>query len=136
MPQVCPRAVEVEATRLMSLEPLQVRSLSPQECGEAAFVLEQYALYIQRATNREAARAHRAEELLKKLLPSLLSGRREYMFDEKKMMAVAGSPQAVELERLRVEAVLKLDRLAYMSARISSLSKLLLNLQQTKGPKT
>lgn len=110
--------------------------MTSQECGESAYVLEQYALFIQRATNREQARIHRSEELLRKLLPSLLRDRREYMFDEKKMMAVADSPQAMELERLRVEGVLRLDRLAYMAARISSVSKLMLSLQQTKGAKT
>lgn len=136
LPDKCPISVETEATRLLLLEPSEVRALTCQECGEGAYVLEQFSLFIQRATNREQARVHRSEELLRKLLPSLLRDRREYMLDEKKMMAIAESPRAIELERLRVEAVLRLDRLAYMAARISSVSKLLLNLQQTKGAKT
>lgn len=110
--------------------------MTTQDCGEAAYVLEQFALFVQRATNKEQARAHRCEELLRKLLPSLMKDRREYMLDEKKMMAVASSPQAMDLERARVDAVLKLDRLAYMAARISAVAKLFVNLQQTKGAKT
>lgn len=97
--------------------------------GESAFCLEQYAFFLQKATNREQARMARAEERLRRLLPSLLEQRREYMLEEKKLMAIGGSPQARELERQRVTARLRLESLAYMAARVASLARVFLALQ-------
>lgn len=135
LPATCPNPVEVEATRLLSLLPEELRHLTDEECGEAAFVLEQYAFYLQRSINREQVKMHRADAILRRLLPELLAGRREYMFEEKKMMAISESSQCVAMERQRLEAQFRVDRLVYLANRVSALSGLFVNLQQLKGRK-
>lgn len=135
LPPHCPPAVEVEATRLLQMEPAQLRLLTAAECGENAFALEQFAFFLQRAANREQARLHRAEAVLRRLLPPLLRGRREYMLEEKKMMAVSESAECREWECRRAEAQLRLDSLLYLANRVSALANLFVNIQQTRGQK-
>lgn len=135
IPLQCPPAVESEATRLLKLEPAQLRLLTAAECGENAFVLEQFAFFLQRAINREQVRLHRAEAVLRQLLPHLLQTRREYMLEEKKMMAISESSQCREWECHRMTAQLRLDSLLYLANRISNLANLFINIQQTRGQK-
>lgn len=132
LPAGCPGPVETEATRLLCLTPDELRLMDAVACGEAAFTLELFALHIQRATNREQARFDRAEACLNWLLPSLLADRREFMWEERRMRAIASSPQAQHFERLMKDAQFKLDRLSFVAVRMSSLVQTLLALQKTK----
>ncbi len=133
LPADCPAAVEVEATRLLQLDPDSLRVMTAAQCGEAAYSLELFALYLQKAANREQARLTRADERLARILPPLLSQRREYMLEERRLHAVAASPEARAVDALRAEARIRLDRLAYLASRVSALARILTELQKTRN---
>jgi hypothetical protein len=132
LPASCPQAVEVEATRLLTIAPEVVRAMSAVALGEAVYCLEQFAFFLQKAANREQARVRWAEENLRRLLGPLLGRQQAYSYEERRMLALAGNASARELDRLRVEAQTRLDRIQYQSRRIEGLARALLALQQTK----
>lgn len=120
---------------MLQLEPAALRLLSAEDCGEAVVILEQFAFFLQRSMNQEEVCATRAAAVLSRLLPELLRSRREYMFEERKLMAVESSPECQRWECRRVNAELRLKTLQYLANRISRLADALRNLQTTKGAK-
>lgn len=132
LPGGCPREVEVEATRLLTLAPSSLRHLTAPDLGEAAYCLEQYGFFLQRAQNREQTRVRWAEENLRRLLATLLPSQKAYSLEERRALAIAGSDSARELEQIRVASQLRLERLQYQAQRVQGLARALLSLQQTR----
>lgn len=133
LPVSCPVEVELEATRLLSISPRVLHAMGSADLGEAAYVLEQFAFFLQRATNREQTRLRRAEENVRRLIAPHLQKVSAYSWDERKLLAVRYSQAAREQDNERVEAQLRVDRLAYLAARVGGLVKAFQGLQQARS---
>jgi hypothetical protein len=133
LPSSCPKEVEVEATRLLTITPAELAALDRQQREDAAFTLEQFALFLQKSINREVARSHWAEERLKKVLGVKMPKHHAYSYEERRALALEGDEDAQRLERVRMEAVLRIDRASFLSNRIASLAKTLLGSQQRRN---
>lgn len=108
----------------------QLQKLSPRDCGEKAFVLQRYALHIQRAINREQTRVRWTEENIRALITPRLTQQRGTSFEERRLLAIREDDAAKKLDSIRVKAQLRIERLSFLTNRIDSMAKALLNIQQ------
>jgi hypothetical protein len=129
---VCPPAVEVEGTRLLTLPLAELQQMDAVQLGESSFVLEQFAFFLQTVVNREQASLRRAEENLNRLLGKLLPKQTVSWYEERRLRAIASDEKASRIDAERVKIQLRLDRLAFLVAKIISLAGKLVELQQTK----
>jgi hypothetical protein len=136
LPAFCPQAIEAEATRLLRLTPQEMSKLAPDEKGEASVTLKQFAFYIQKAFNKEQARVHWAEERVKKVIAPGLAQQKAYAFEERKLLAIQENDAAIILERIRVNAQARVDRLSFITHRIEALAMSLFNIQRGKYGKS
>lgn len=132
LPLAPPLAMESEATRLLSLEPSALRAMSQVELAEGNFLLEQFAFHLQRAANRETGRLTWSSENLRRVLAPLLARQPGLSAEERRLAAVLQSPAARELEKMRVDAQRRLDRIAYLSTKVSALAGAMLQLHYAK----
>jgi hypothetical protein len=132
LPACIANEVEVEGTRIYNLSPAVLKKFTAVECGEAAFVLRQFASHIQRSANREQARVTWAEESIKKIIAKTVNQYKGVSFEERKLQAVRDNDAASKLDAIRVRAKLRLERLAYMSSKIGDQAKSLESLQYAK----
>lgn len=113
---------ENEATRLLNIPPDELKRMNSIECAEAAFILEQYALYLQRAVNSAQSRANWAEARINRLVGNILHQQPGYNHQERRIQAICIDDAARETEAIRADAQLKADRIAYIAGRVSTLS--------------
>lgn len=132
LPGACPAEVENESRRLLALPPAALKRLTAAECGEAAFTLMQFAFYVQRAVNRQQARARWADESIRRMVAPRLGAVAGHSMDERRLLAVRESDAATRADRLRVEALLRLDRLSYLAGRVHEVARALMSLQKTR----
>lgn len=132
LPEGCPLTVENEAKRLLTLEPGQLAALTRTQCAEGAFVLFQFAFFLQKASNREQSRVRWAEKTCKKIVASRLSQYKAYSFEERLLLATQDDDAASGVDVKGVNAQLKLDRLAYLSMKVEGLARSLETLRMEK----
>lgn len=124
--------VENEAQRLLNLGPEELKRLSATECSEGAFILESFSIHLQRAINREKARATWSDARITRLISSFVHEMPAYTPSERRNMAIRSNDAAKETEAIRVSAQVKCERLEYLPARVSSLAKYLDNISHAK----
>lgn len=124
--------VASEARNLLRLPHAVLRKMTPGECGEAGYVLRQFAFRLQQAQNREQAQVRWAEENIRKLIAKALPSCRGASLDERQALAVASNETACVIDKIRVHASLRVERLAFLSAKVSDLAKSIESLQHTK----
>lgn len=132
LPKTLAGTVENEVGRLLDMAPEVLWKLSGTECGEAAFLLTRFAMHLQNAVNREQARVRWSEESVKKIIAPTVGQQKGYSYEERKMAAIRENDAATKIESLRVKAQLRIDRISYLSAKVESLAKALISLQQSK----
>jgi hypothetical protein len=126
---------EGEAKKILSLSPAELRAMSATQLGEAAFILQQFALHLQRAYNREQARVGWAEENIKRLTARTVGSVKGYSLEERRPLAVSQDELACKFDALRVKAGCRVGRLAYLSAKVEAMARSLMALQQSKRGK-
>jgi hypothetical protein len=124
--------MQSEATKLLEMEPSLLRKLTPEQAGEAAVILSVYAFHLQRAVNKEQSRVAWAEESIRKAITAQVGQQRGSSFEERKMLAVRGDDAASKLDRIRVQARLRVERLAFLARQAEAIVRSLLSLQQAK----
>lgn len=132
LPRDCPIALETRAREILTWEPSTYSHLAPEEYGEAALALMQFAFYLQRAVNREQGRVHYAEEQVRKLVGQRLGEHGGSSWEERRLATIYGNAQIAELEAGRVRAQLRLDRIAYLATRVDAVARMLLTQQQLR----
>ncbi len=121
-----------EATRLLSIDHKEISRMSAIECGEAAVTLLFFSAHLQRAVNKEMARARWADESVKRIIASKLAKQKGYGFEERRLTAVKESDMAMKLEQIRVNALIRQDRIGFLAAKVETLAKALDGLRQAK----
>lgn len=125
-------ATETEAKRLLSLEPESLQKMSSIDCGEAAFILFQYAMTLQKAINREQAKLTLANASIGKIIGASLAQQKAYAFEERKLLAIRENEAASAWQHVQVNTQMRIDRIVYLSGKVDSMAKSLMALQQSK----
>lgn len=116
----------------LSLTYNQLEKLTPEQCAHYAYVLSEYALYIQKLNNRESAKYKSINHEIGKLVAPKLS-QYEYISHEMKVHLIAKENTVVEglFKRLNLQEQ-KLERLSFVSSHIKHLSDALNNVHRAK----
>lgn len=102
-----------------------VEALSPNEALGIAFSLERYALYIQRAQNREIARVNFVTSYMEEVIASEINNYNGYGWKEKSLQAIKGNIFAEKLDKIRRYAQMRVDRLNFVASSIKNLANIL-----------
>jgi hypothetical protein len=121
-----------EVHRYLNMKRNELEKLTPDECGEAAFLLRKFAFHLQRAYGRETARVKFLDRQIRKTVASEVSQYRAPSADERRDLAIKGNEHARELARHRDFHEAKMDRLAFLSNCVGQMAGSLDELQATK----
>jgi hypothetical protein len=124
-----------EADGYISMTASQIKALTPNECGEAAYLIEQRAYFVQLAYNKENTRAKWAKSLISQTLADKIQNYKGYSYEERSQQAIKDNVFTQKLEKIRIMAQNRADILYSMSQRLSSLAKTITGLQYLKGNK-
>ena len=122
--------------KYLNLSKHELRALGEEECGEIAYMLVQYSMYIQKQMNRHVAiknwATSYANVIIGRTSDNYEVNGKYTSFEEKKLRIYAHDDVAQILNGFIVEAQKRIDTLTFMSSKVESLSKVMTNLQQTK----
>lgn len=121
-----------EVERLLTLHAQDLRKLSASECGESAYLLRKFAFNLQRALNKEQARARWADDNVRRITAPLLQQVFGYSYEERRWNAVPLDDAAIKFERIREYSQLRVERIQYLATRASEMARDLVELQITK----
>jgi len=110
----------------------QIEKLTPDDCGQIAYRLGQFALHIQRSINRELARMNWAEETIKEVIADEVNEYKGYGYIEKSIQAIKHNERALSLNKIKKYAKQRSDRLQYIANSIKNLSDIMLSISRTK----
>jgi hypothetical protein len=121
-----------EADRFINMKHSDMQKLTPDELGEAAILLAQFAYHIQRAFNEEVGRVNWAEDEVKRTIAGEVNQYQGSSYEERKLLAIKENEYARKLDYIRSYAKARADRLGYLSSRMEFLAKMFSDLRQTK----
>lgn len=108
--------------------------LTSEECGEASYSLSNYALYLQREINRQHSIVKYCDVAIDGIIGRSIDnyGTQYSKYEHKRAAAISDNDVAKELSKVRNHADIRLITMSYLPARIESIVKTLLELQQSK----
>lgn len=110
----------------------EIKKLSPEDCGEIAYIVARYAYYLQDKHNRQIANMNRAEANIKIIIADKIDQYTGYGYEEKKNKAIKDNELAMKLEYVRVNAKLRSDYLFMQAQRVEFMAKLLNDMKFIK----
>ena len=127
-----------ECARLINMTATEMRKLDAIECGEAAAVLNQLALFIQLNNNKLQATLEWCQRNLDFIIaPHLETVGTQYTpYDVRKILATKQNDVAIKLSKIITSISLKLTATSYMPNQLRALASAFSDLQQTKRIKT
>lgn len=117
---------------LLDIDDDQLKTMSARECGEKAFLLSRYSLYIQKIYNEEKGKEKWCARQVDFLIAPILQEIYGVPYEERRPRAVLACPEAIELDRAQSQHEMKCQRLEWMANRIDSVVKVLLAIQSRK----
>jgi hypothetical protein len=123
---------ESELQQYLSMNREALEKLSPEDCGNIAYRLGQYAFFIQRTINREIARYNWADETIKETIADEINNYKGYGYVEKAGQAIKHNDKATSLNNIKKYAKQRTDRLSYLANSIKNLSDIILSIQRNK----
>ena len=125
-----------EVEKVLSLNYRILSSLSDEECGEMAFLMFQYAAYLQKENNRHSAVINWAKHYIDIEVGARVDqyAGKFSSFEEKKVKIIADQTNeyASKLSRVMMQAKVYYEETNFIANRVSQLGSCLLELQQTK----
>jgi hypothetical protein len=119
----------------LSMPREQMEKLTVEECAEAALLLGGFSFYLQRSYNREVARVNWCASSIK----TMISGRESQYsgsWDSQYQQAVREDSYASKMNRIKVYAQQRADRITYLANSVRNFSDLFVNLQKAKISRT
>jgi hypothetical protein len=123
---------EAELNTYLSMNRDELEKLTPEDCGQISYRLGQFSFHIQRTLNRELARHNWSEDTIKIIIADDINNYKGYGYIEKSLQAIKHNEKAQTLNKIRVYAKQRSDRLSYLANSIKNLSDILLSIQKTK----
>jgi hypothetical protein len=125
---------ETDVTVYMNLNSEDLRKMSPEECVEGAYLLNQEALYVQHEINKHRAQMDwaiaRINREVTKDIPQY--GDRFTPFDYKRVLAIKNSASASKLQQIVDKAERIIARLSYIPNHLTKLASVLLDYRHNK----
>lgn len=112
-----------------------VSSLTLDECGEAALILSQYSYYIQTVINKEKALIRWTNYSIEQVVTRDIDKYIGYKYEERLSKAIVNNDYASKVNKLKVNAEIKVERLQFLASKIDSIAKIYIELSQTKRRK-
>ncbi len=119
----------------MKMSREQMEKLTVEECAEAALLLGGFSFYLQRSYNRELSRVNWCTSSIKTMI-SGREGQYSGSWDSQYQQAVREDGYASKMNRIKVYAQQRADRLTYLANSVRNLSDLFVNLQKAKISRT
>ncbi len=110
-----------------------IESMSPEDCAQVSYVLDNFAFHIQRSINREIARVNWAEDSIKEVIADEINNYKGYGYIEKSLQAIKHNDKASSLNKIKKYAKQRSDRLSYLANNIKNLSDIMLSVQKAKA---
>jgi hypothetical protein len=123
---------ESELQNYLSMNRTDIEKLTPIDCAEISYRLAQYAFHIQRSINRELSRLNWVEENIKMVISEEINNYKGYGYIEKSYQAIKNNSRATSLQKVKVYAKQRSDRLSYIANNIKNLADTMINVQKAK----
>ena len=123
---------EEELNSYLTMDRKVLETLTPEDCGQIAYRLGQFAFHVQRTINRELARHNWADEAIKESIADEINSYKGYGFLEKSLQAIKHNERASSLNNIKKYAKQRSDRLSYIANSIKNLSDIILAIQRNK----
>jgi len=126
--------LNIEAQQFLNLTYSELNKYDEQECNVAAYILEQYALFLQKYTNRLQARYEWASDNIEKIVAKLAMnyGDKFTKYEMRKQMIIADNEYATALYAIVMETKVKIADIAFIVRNITSISNTLKSLAKSK----
>lgn len=109
-----------------------LEKVTPDQCGEIAYRLSQFAFHIQRTINRELARYNWSDDKIKEVIADEINSYKGYGYIEKSLQAIKHNSKADSLNKIKRYAKQRIDRLSYMANTLKNLSDIIISIQRNK----
>lgn len=119
------------ADRYIEMEQENLRSLSAQECDEAAFLIAQKSITIQKEINKQTSINNWAKAILD-LKVAKHAQQYQGSFLQKEKQAISDNDGFLKMEKVRRESQMRIDRLSGIPFHLDKLIKILMDLSQSK----
>jgi hypothetical protein len=126
---------EQELNGYLTMSRDELEKLTPEDCGQISYRLGQFSFHIQRTINREIARHNWADENTKAAIADDINNYKGYGYIEKSNQAIKHNDKAQALNKIKIYAKQRTDRLSYLANSIKNLSDILLSIQKIKSTK-
>jgi len=125
---------KTDLNQYLTMNQSQLQALNISDCAEIAYILAEYAFYIQRLYNKESATLQWAEKKLLEYVCDKLDQFDKYTKYDTKIYCIAKENNAVR-KVLRIISYCKqvMERLNFLSTRLHNMSERLNNLQIAKA---
>ena len=123
---------ETELNTYLTMSRDELEKLTPEDCAQIAYRLAQFSFHVQRTLNRELARHNWSEDTTKVIIADEINNYKGYGYIEKSLQAIKHNEKAQSLNKIRIYAKQRSDRLSYLANSIKNLSDILLSIQKTK----
>lgn len=123
-----------DVSKYLTIDQQGLKMLSPEECGEAAYLLNQEAMYIQHELNKYQAQMDWANARINRSIAADLNnhGGRFATFETRQILAVKSNSYAKELQGIVDKAQRIITRLSYLPNRLKDLANVLLDYRHSK----
>jgi hypothetical protein len=133
LPKYAPTILpEEELNTYLTMDRNALEKLGPEDCAQISYRLAQYSFHLQRTINRELARLNWAEEKVKEVIADDINNYKGYGYIEKSIQAIKHNDSAQALQKIKLFAKQRSDRLSYLANSTKSLSDILLAIQRNK----
>lgn len=119
----------------LSLTREQLNALTDEGCGEIAYILSRYTVWLQLEENRLSAQLNWAKSTLDALVLPRVHNYEGYGLAEKRAKAEAESESAQALIKVRISIQSLLDSIKFVASKVNDMSQILMGLQATKRNK-
>jgi len=123
-----------EVEKYLNLTQPELRKMSAEDCGEAAYLIAKSMTYIQLEINRIQADINWCENFIQWTVAKIIQtvGGQYTPFDYKRTLAIQQNDATSAAHKAIVEAKLRIDAMAFITNQLRMVAQTLEGLQQTK----
>jgi hypothetical protein len=128
-----PLPAEHTECEYLTLNGEEITKFTPEQCGAAASILANYALYVQRVLSRERGILRWLDSRINLSIANELNNYTGYYsHDQRRAVAISNNEYAKALEEFKINSQLKVDILDGLTYQINQLCRVLLDAQSSK----
>ena len=121
-----------EVDKYINMSRIELCKYTREELGEIAYLLDAFAFHLQKELNKEQTRVNWAASNIALEVAKLAQQYKGYSYEERSKQAIDEHEGLRKLEKIRIYAQSRLDRLSYLPAKLNKMSDSLQQLQQSK----